>query len=150
MKRFLVYAIGSGLGCGYAPLAPGTVGSLLALALFLIWPEASLFWLALALFFLILGIPISTSIENDLGQDPSLVVIDEVVGQWLALLFLPFFNWQIALGAFALFRLFDIWKPFPIDRSQNLKGGWGIMLDDVLAGIYANLVLQIILRSGLV
>lgn len=68
----------------------------------------------------------ASAIEKERGEDPSLVVIDEVVGQWLALIFLPAMSWKIATVAFLLFRLFDIWKPFPIDYSQQLKGGWGL------------------------
>ncbi len=149
MIKGLIYMVGAGLGTGYAPVAPGTAGSLLAVLLFFLWPQASFFWLIMAIVFFLLGVPVSTAIEKERGQDPSMVVIDEVVGQWLALIFLPLFNWKIALAAFLLFRLFDIWKPFPINRSQSLRAGWGIMVDDVLAGIYANIVLQIVLRSGL-
>ncbi len=149
MKRLLIFSIGTGLGAGYAPLAPGTAGSLLAVIVFLLWPQNVLCWIFVTLFFLLIGIPVSTFIEKEKGEDPSLVVIDEVVGQWTTLLFLPFFNWKVALAGFFLFRLFDIWKPFPINLSQKLPAGWGIMVDDVLAGIYGNMVLQIILRSGL-
>ncbi len=149
MKRLLIFSIGTGLGAGYAPLAPGTAGSLLAVIVFLLWPQNALCWIFVTLFFLLIGIPVSTFIEKEKGEDPSLVVIDEVVGQWTTLLFLPFFNWKVALAGFFLFRLFDIWKPFPINLSQKLPAGWGIMVDDVLAGIYGNMVLQIILRSGL-
>ena len=149
MLKGLIYAIGTGLGTGYAPIAPGTAGSLLAVILFLLWPQNTIFWLLMAIAFFICGVPVASAIEKEQGEDPSLVVIDEVVGQWLALLFLPAVNWSIAGAAFFLFRFFDVWKPFPIDYSQKLNGGWGIMVDDVIAGIYANLVLQIVLRSGL-
>lgn len=145
----MIYTIGTGLGTGYSPVAPGTAGSLLAVVLFLLWPQGSFFWLVMALIFFAIGVPVATHIEKERGEDPSLVVIDEVVGQWLALIFLPVISWKIAVAAFLLFRFFDVWKPFPIDHSQQLKGGWGIMVDDVLAGVYANLVLQIVLRSGL-
>ena len=81
-------------------------------------------------------------IEKERGKDPGLVVIDEFVGQWLALFCLPRAIAIYIIG-FALFRLFDIWKPFPVNRIQSLPGGWGIMLDDVLAAIYTNLCLHL-------
>ncbi len=149
MRRLMVYGIGTGLGAGYSPIAPGTAGSLLALILFGLLPAASVVWLLISGIVFFVGVKISTLIECDKGEDPSLVVIDEIVGQWIALLFLPAYPLMVFVAAFFLFRLFDIWKPYPIDLSQKLNGGWGIMIDDVLAGIYANLVLQIILRSGL-
>ena len=149
MLKRLIYTIGTGFGTGYSPVAPGTAGSVLAVVLFFLWPQGSLFWLLMAILFFALGVPVASAIEKERGEDPSLEVIDEVVGQWLALIFLPAMSWKIATVAFLLFRLFDIWKPFPIDYSQQLKGGWGVMVDDVLAGVYANLVLQFVLRSGL-
>ena len=100
---------------------------------------------------IILGFGVYTSsiTENKLKKkDPGVIVIDEWVGQWIALLFLPkSFLW--GLVAFALFRLFDIWKPYPINILDKLKKGWGIMLDDVLAGIYA-LVIISILRAWII
>ncbi|NOX89561.1 MAG: phosphatidylglycerophosphatase A [Calditrichaeota bacterium] len=149
MRRIMLYGIGTGLGAGYSPIAPGTAGSLLALVLFALLPAASVVWLLISAVVFFIGVKISTFIEREKGEDPSLVVIDEIVGQWIALLFLPAYSLTVFAGAFFLFRLFDVWKPYPIDLSQKLNGGWGIMVDDVLAGIYANLVLQIVLRSGL-
>jgi phosphatidylglycerophosphatase A len=75
-------------------------------------------------------------------SDPQEVVIDEVSGQWLALLVSPYFlsvaaNWKSSLAGLILFRVFDIWKPFPVDRAESLPGGWGIMADDWMAGLYA-------------
>ena len=70
------------------------------------------------------------------GHDPQFVVIDEVIGQWIALLFCPV-DWRHALIALVLFRLFDITKPFPVRRLERLPGGWGIVFDDVAAGLYA-------------
>jgi phosphatidylglycerophosphatase A len=74
-------------------------------------------------------------------KDPGFVVVDEVVGQWMALAGARVLNWKAYLGAFLLFRLFDVWKPAPIRRLENLPGGVGIVADDVLAGVYAALVL---------
>lgn len=141
------YVIASGLGCGYAPLAPGTAGSLLAVAIFWLWPLNSWIWLTIIILVFFIGVWAATGVEREKGNDPGLVVIDEVVGQWISYLFLPVSLFNLIAGFF-LFRLFDIFKPFPIDQSQKLKGGWGIMIDDVLAGIYANVLLQIVLVVG--
>ncbi len=149
MRKWLIYGIGTGLGSGYAPVAPGTAGSLLAIILFALIPFNSSGWLGAISFFFFVGVLVSNIIEKEKGNDPGLVVVDEIVGQWIALLFLPVYGWKVLLASFLLFRLFDIWKPFPINRSQNLEGGWGIMIDDVLAGIYANLVLQILFATGM-
>jgi phosphatidylglycerophosphatase A len=76
-------------------------------------------------------------------EDPRFVVVDEVVGQWLALAGARVFNWKSWLAAFVLFRLFDIWKPFPVRQLESLPGGLGIVADDLMAGLYAALVLFI-------
>jgi phosphatidylglycerophosphatase A len=131
---------------GYLPLAPGTWGSLAALAFwYLILPTfSSITFIVTIIIIFILGIYTSSVTERVLEKkDPSIIVIDEWVGQWIALLFLPkSFVWSIV--AFALFRLFDIWKPYPIHRLDNIKGGFGIMIDDVLAGIYALIGVQLL------
>ena len=136
---------------GYLPIAPGTWGSLVA---FLVWYViighiSSITLIALIIIILELGVYTSSITENNIKEkDPGVIVIDEWVGQWIALLFLPkSFLW--GLVAFALFRLFDIWKPYPINILDKFKKGWGIMLDDVLAGIYA-LVIISILRAWII
>ncbi|MCK4596643.1 phosphatidylglycerophosphatase A, partial [bacterium] len=96
------------------------------------------------LLFFLLGVRASTAMERQLGQDPSQVVVDEMVGFWIALFALPRSLILVAIGFF-LFRLFDIWKPFPIRRTERLREGWGIMVDDALAGIYTNVLLQLAL-----
>ena len=149
MQKFLIYGIGTGLGTGYAPIAPGTAGSLLGLVLIYLFPLNGWYWLALTLLFFFIGVWTSTIIEKEKGEDPPIVVIDEVVGQWVALLFLPVYSVKVFVLAFLLFRLFDVRKPPPIDQSQNLKAGYGIMIDDVIAGVYANIILQLIFRTGL-
>jgi phosphatidylglycerophosphatase A len=84
-----------------------------------------------------IGIPAATIVAREAGrEDPQFVVVDEVAGQWIALIGArP--DWAHALVALALFRLFDIWKPWPVRRLEQLPGGWGIMLDDVAAGLLA-------------
>jgi phosphatidylglycerophosphatase A len=140
--------VATGLGAGYAPLAPGTAGSLLGLALF--WPLSHLGPTAqlaatAALFFA--GVKSSTMLAARLGRkDPGLVVVDEVAGIWITLLLLPFTPAVAALG-FLAFRALDVLKPYPARQLEALPRGWGIMCDDVMAGVYANLVVRIVLRA---
>jgi len=148
MIRGLSYFIGTGFGSGYIPVAPGTAGSIVAILLYYLFYINPLEWIVLTILFFVIGVWSATQIEKDIGKDPSIVVIDEIVGQWIALLFLPY-SLTIVIGAFIFFRLFDILKPYPINKLENMKGGLGIMIDDVLAGIYANLVLQALLLIGI-
>jgi phosphatidylglycerophosphatase A len=123
---------------GYAGIVPGTVGSLVGLLLYLPFTASPILVrivAAVALFFL--GVFASTrTAEIWRIKDPHPVVIDEVVGMWIALLFVAH-GVVYFIAAFLLFRLFDIIKPFPARQAELLKGGWGIMLDDVFAAIYA-------------
>lgn len=145
MNRFF-RLLATGLYTGYSPIAPGTAGSVLALVIYILIPEfRDLILLFTALIFFFIGVVAASEVEKTDGHDASIINVDEVVGMWIALLFLPeglSFVWVI--GSFFLFRGFDIWKPFPIDHSQKLPGGWGVMMDDLLAGIYANLLLRLI------
>jgi len=95
------------------------------------------------------GIPAASVVERESGRhDPSFVVIDEVAGQMLALVAAPL-RWKSLIAGFILFRVFDIVKPPPVRRLEKLPGGAGIMLDDVGAGLYAFIVVQVLLRLGL-
>ena len=137
------------LGVGFIPFAPGTFGTLFAAGVYLLLPK-SLFsgqgwwWLGGALL-LVSGAAVwlSGRAEKKLGQDAPAVVIDEFCGYFVAVLLLPK-SLLLAIYAFVLFRVFDITKPFPINVSQRLRGGWGIVVDDLIAGVYANLVIQLI------
>lgn len=144
--KFLIRIFSTGLYSGYAPIAPGTVGSGLALILFAFIPGfhgLSLFAVIPVVFFL--GVFTAGEMEKTEGHDPSIVNIDEIVGMWISLIFFPGpFSWLWLVIAFLVFRFFDIIKPFPVNVSQKLSGGWGIMVDDLLAGIYTNLVIQIL------
>jgi phosphatidylglycerophosphatase A len=133
-------------GCGYAPVGPGTAGSLGALipAWLLThsahWPVYV--WPAAALAITIPGIWAAGVTARAVGKkDPSIVVIDEVAGQWLTLAGAGAFGWRSALAAFVLFRAFDIWKPAPVRQLERLPGGTGIMADDLMAGVYGAAVL---------
>lgn len=133
------------LKIGYLPIAPGTWGSLVAVVIWFLIIESTstITFITAIIIIFILGVYTSSITERHLAQkDPSIIVIDEWVGQWIALLFIPkSLLW--GLVAFALFRLFDIWKPYPIKLLDKYPKGWGIMLDDVLAGVYALLVLSV-------
>jgi phosphatidylglycerophosphatase A len=138
--------VATGLGSGYAPIAPGTAGSLVGLLLF--WPLAhrpAPQVLAATAVLTLLAVLAAHHVARILGRkDPGLVVVDEVAGQWVSLLFLPFTVLTATL-AFFLFRLMDVLKPWPARDLERLPGGWGIVADDVMAGVYANLLLRAIL-----
>ena len=121
---------------GKLPFAPGSWGSLGALVLWLLLPVNYLFHSAVILILFIIGVYASKRVAEDLNvHDPSEIVIDEVVGMGISLFMLPH-SLGLYLLAFILFRFFDIFKPSFIYHIQNLPGGWGIMLDDVLAGLF--------------
>lgn len=144
----LATVVATGLGSGFSPVAPGTAGTLVGLAFF--WTMRS--WspgaqvAAVALGF-VAGALAGTHVASRLGRkDPGLVVVDEVVGMWTALLFVPFTPFTACAG-FLLFRLMDIVKPYPARDLEALRGGWGIMSDDLMAGVYANLTLRAVLTA---
>lgn len=153
MKKIPFYhqLIATGLGVGHFPYGPGTMGALLAI---IIWFPITLVthyttWLPitslLILLFTFLGAWSSTIAERYWGEDPSRVVIDEVVGQWITLLAVPaIYSWWHILAAFILFRFFDIVKPFGVRKMEQFKGGWGIMADDILAGCYGAILLYLL------
>ena len=171
---FLVLAIAT-CGVGYLPIAPGTIGSLVGVGLYLaVWGglyqilEANavrgrlnllyvftpqLAGMLLLIFIVSMaGIWAATRAEKTTQKkDPSIVVIDEVAGQMIALLSGPFWihTWWSILSAFILFRVFDIWKPYPIRRLEALESGLGIMADDLLAGVYALIVNSILISAYL-
>jgi phosphatidylglycerophosphatase A len=145
--ELVALAVASGLGAGYAPWAPGTAGSAVGLLLF--WPLSQVPWpwQAGALVVVTLaGVLAGSRTAAHLGlEDPGLVVVDEVAGLWVTLLFVPFTPLTAALG-FLAFRLMDIVKPFPARRLEDLPGGWGIMADDLMAGVYANVLVRAVVH----
>lgn len=161
-------------GVGYLPLAPGTYGSLVGVLIYLLfgWLENSVsanfgangwtaaqitawihvFNLAIFLPFCLLGIW-ATNRATILfrKKDPQEAVVDEVIGQLIVFLFIPFdAHWYFVLSGFLLFRLFDIWKPYPIDSLQNLPAGIGVCADDILAGVYGGTCLALIYAISLI
>lgn len=129
--------LASVFGAGYAPVASGTVGSFVTVVAVWLLPLTPL-RIAVALVVVILvGIWAGSRVERVLGKkDPGVIVIDEVAGMLLSVILLPR-TLPVLITAFLLFRLFDIWKPFPARESQALTGGMGVMVDDLIAGVYA-------------
>lgn len=142
MQTKLALMVATWFGCGYAPIAPGTAGSLGAivpawlLSHYFGWPVYV--WPIAAVAVSVPGIWAAGVTATHAGKkDPGLVVVDEVAGQWLTLAGAQAFNWKIGLIAFVLFRAFDIWKPPPVRQLERLPGGTGIVADDLMAGVYA-------------
>ena len=150
MKRAKLFhiIIASGFGSGFSPFAPGTAGALVAViiwtVLFYVIPFNLLLVVTslLIVLFTAAGIWSADKLESEWGKDPSKVVVDEMVGVWIALLAVPVGNVWYILFAFLLFRFFDIFKPLGIRKMEQLEGGIGVMADDILAGIYSFLLLM--------
>ncbi|NIP30033.1 MAG: phosphatidylglycerophosphatase A [Candidatus Dadabacteria bacterium] len=131
---------------GYSPIAPGTVGTLGAILLYMLISrlDDALFYLIFTIIFIFLSFIVSKhAIEKFGKEDPGEIVIDEVCGYMVSMFLIPFSIINIALGFF-IFRLFDIVKPYPARKLEKLPGGYGVVMDDVAAGIYTNLLLQLI------
>ena len=147
----LAKAIATGFGSGYLPVAPGTWGAALAtLITYVIAVYSNLgidldIWLiVLSIVFTVLGIWSANVLQDEWGHDPGKIVMDEMVGIWISMIFVPFSIVNLLL-AFGLFRLYDIWKPWIVKKAENLDGGLGVMADDIVAGIFANVTIQFIL-----
>jgi len=150
MKKFFIF-LGTVAGVGYIPLCPGTLGTLVGVTIYSIFMKffpQPLSYTIMLVIFIGGGIWISGRCNEYFeGKDNSSIVIDELAGFLVAMFLLPFSLRFLLLGFF-LFRLFDITKPFKIGKLERIPGGWGIMADDIAAGILANLVMQA-LRSML-
>ncbi len=135
-----------GAGSGLAPKAPGTFGTIAAIPLFLLMPQSLPVYLVIVLLLFVFGVWLCDTCANNLGvHDHPAIVFDEWVGYLITMIAVPRSFWFIALG-FVLFRLFDVLKPWPIGMAdKRVNGGLGIMVDDVIAGVFAAIVLQLIL-----
>lgn len=151
LKSFLLYYLATGFGTGFSPIASGTAGSLMGIVLvYFFFPHSWPF----QIIFLVLTTAVAINAagwlaESEGEKDPSIVVADELVGQFATFLFLApdvVRNWRVLLAGFLLFRIFDIWKPWLIRRAESLPGGWGIVIDDILAGLCSCLILHLGLR----
>lgn len=146
----------TGFGSGYWPWGPGTAGTALAVVFWCVYAyllpsyqSTMVLTALLALFAVVIGVPSINRVEKYWGEDPSRVVIDEMAGVWITLLAVPpTKEWYFVLAAFVLFRIMDIWKPLGCRWvDNNIRGGWGVMLDDLLAGVYGGIVLFFIVQA---
>jgi phosphatidylglycerophosphatase A len=143
--NFIEKLLGSGFYTGYIPFISGTFGSLAALIIYYIPGfENPLILIPFIIIFSFYGIYVGNKFESVYGKDPSECTIDEVVGMWISLLFLPKIL-LISLLTFLIWRILDIIKPFPARNFEKLKGGIGIMLDDITSGIYSLIIVHLIL-----
>lgn len=141
----IAFAVATSLGIGYVPVAPGTFGSAAGLVLWALLPASAAPALVVTAVVFVIGVWAASMVERRSGRtDPGIVVIDEVLGMLVTLLFNPA-GWGGAVLGFLLFRLFDVIKPYPANRFERLHGGLGIMADDAMAGVYANIVLRLAL-----
>ena len=137
--------IGSGFYTGYSPLISGTVGSLAALIIYLIPGFEQLFIIIPAtMIFMVYGIYLGNKFEAEYGKDPAQCTVDEIVGMWISLVALPK-TVGIVAAAFFLWRILDIIKLPPARNLERLKGGLGIMIDDVVSGIYTLIIMHLVL-----
>ena len=146
MKRFLINLIGSGCYTGYFPFASATFASFVWLMFYLLLPGGH--WLSrplLLVFIIPVSIYVSREMEREHGEDSSRIVIDEVAGMHVTFALVEP-SITVGIIGFFLFRIFDVLKPFPINRSQRVGGGVGVVLDDLIAGVYARVVLLAIMQ----
>lgn len=152
--------IASGLGTGFAPIAPGTAGSILGVFLFWIFNylltgfnisfRMILFLNLFAIIFVMLiGVYSIKKVHKQWEHDASQIVIDEIIGVWIAAFAVPLM-WKYYLYAIILFRFFDITKPFFIRKLDKMNSNWSVMLDDVLAGTYSLIVIQVLLYFNII
>lgn len=149
MRNRLALILATWFGAGYCPFAPGTAGSLAAIVIvYLLRRYAEPWHFAIAA--AVLAIPAvwaAGETARIVGKkDPGIVVVDEVIGQWITIAGAPAIDWRTCLVAFALFRLFDIWKPAPVRQLEALPGGIGINADDAMAGVYGAVLLWVLGR----
>ncbi len=146
MINYLIKLITTFFYIGYIPYVSGTIGSLAGIAVYYFIYNSFFVYLSVLIFFLILGFALSGKAERIFGKkDPRFVVIDEVCGMLICLWGLEFELRTIAVS-FILFRIFDVLKPFPIKRFQDIKGSFGIMFDDLVASIYTIICAQIVFK----
>lgn len=146
ISNFIVKTLSTFFYLGYLPLIPGTFGSLAGLLILYLIKSTGIYYLLITLSLLVCGLLIVGRAEKIFNKkDPRFIVIDEVCGMLLSFMFLPY-NPKLIIIGFFLFRMFDALKPYPINRLEKLKGSLGVMADDILAAVYTNIVLQIVLR----
>lgn len=145
MKNFTKY-FATLFGIGFIPLAPGTFGSLFAILIWYVFIDLFSIFYFIALFLFVLSVSFYLTdiyLDNYKKKDPSEVIVDEFLGQSIPLLFIVNFNIYEVLIAFVTFRFFDIYKIYPINKMEDLKGSYGVILDDIVAGIYSLIILML-------
>lgn len=148
MRNFIIKTLSTFFYIGYLPFIPGTFASIAGIFLFSLVKDNIFRYTLFTAALIILGFLVSGRAERIFNKkDARYIVIDEVCGIFISFLFIPY-NIKLAVTAFILFRLFDVLKPYPANRLQNLAGSAGIMLDDIVAGLYANIILQIVLKAA--
>ncbi|URA09386.1 phosphatidylglycerophosphatase A family protein [Thermospira aquatica] len=150
IKHDIIDFVVTGFYTGYFPFMPGTFGSLVGVFLFILLSPLGIWFYLIWVMILCLAIPITTYAEKHIyaSKDPQVIVIDEILGMMATLFTFSFRgdieSWEFVIFGFLFFRLFDITKPTPIASLQKINGGFGVMIDDLFAAFYANLLLQII------
>ena len=137
-------------GIGYLQKGAGTLAALIFSMAWLLLPVRGIsffYYIPIILFIFFIGTWAANKVEKEWGHDSNRIVVDEVLGMAVSLLLIPV-EWKLVLAAFVLFRFFDIVKPLFIRRAEALPSGWGVMADDLLAGIYANIILQLLILTG--
>ena len=145
MKNFTKY-FATLFGIGFIPLAPGTFGSLFAILIWYVFIDLLSIFYFIVLFLFVLSVSFYFTdiyLDNYKKKDPSEVIVDEFLGQSIPLLFIVNFNIYEVLIAFVTFRFFDIYKIYPINKMEDLKGSYGVILDDIVAGIYSLIILML-------
>ena len=145
MKNFTKY-FATLFGIGFIPLAPGTFGSLFAIFIWYVFIDLFSIFYFITLFLFVLSVSFYLTdiyLDNYKKKDPSEVIVDEFLGQSIPLLFIVNFNIYEVLIAFVTFRFFDIYKIYPINKIEDLKGSYGVILDDIVAGIYSLIILML-------
>ena len=148
--------IGTFFGSGYFPKGPGTAGAALATGIWYLLYCGNINWtidkiniqIGVIIFATLVGTWSTKALQKEWGKDPSKIVIDEAIGVWISLCYVPC-QWQYVLAAFLLFRFFDILKPLGIKSMENIGGAFGVILDDILAGVYARLVMCVLVYYSL-
>ena len=144
MQNKTIRSLATLFGIGYLPIMPGTFASIAGLFLYLIIRNNLYIYLALTAIFIVLGFAVSGKAQELFKKtDPKEIVIDELCGILIVYILVPFSIFNVIIG-FIIFRLIDILKVYPLSRLERLKKGWGIMLDDIAAGIFTNIILQVI------
>lgn len=144
--NFLITLIGTTFYTGYIPIAPGTFASILALPFVILLHKSTIIYLLISILVLIIGVLCANYLAKYYKKkDDQRITIDEFLGILISFILLPKLNWYLIIIGFIVFRAFDILKIFGIRKVESMNGGWGVMFDDLLSGIYTNLILRLIL-----